>query len=326
MRKMTYLSPTSLKMFCDDKALFYMTYLADNRLPRAPQTNAMAVGSSFDAYAKSYLYNALFGKKDSRFELMALFEAQVESQNRDKAYAAGKHCFEEYKSTGALVDMMLELKQSTTEPRFEFDIMGQVDGRREGVAKDLGPVPFLGKPDVYFTNTIGARVIYDWKVNGFYSRASPMKGYIRCREGKQSHGSHKDCIPQLWKGMKINVGFYLEQLNADWARQLAIYAWLCGEEVGTNQCIVGIDQLACQPDSIRPYPKIRVAEHRLRLGKDFQQATFALAQDAWAVINSDHFFRDISKEESQEKCKLLEGGSGGVVDGDDWYSRMAAKR
>src|ERR1700733_9743280 len=98
MRKMAYLSPTSLSLFLKDETQFYMQYLAENRPARPPQTVPMAVGSSFDAFAKSYLYEALFGKKDPKFELMAIFEAQVEPQNRDRAYKDGEHVFKEYNS------------------------------------------------------------------------------------------------------------------------------------------------------------------------------------------------------------------------------------
>jgi hypothetical protein len=328
MRKMTYLSPTSISLFQENPAEFYLNYLADNKPARPPQTEPMAVGSAFDAFVKHYLYSAVVGKGDARFDRLALFEAQVESQCRDKAFKAGEYCFEQYKKAGCLADLMLELQNSVVEPRFEIDIMGQVDGRREGVLKDLGPVPFLGKPDVYFVNKLGARVIVDWKVNGFYSKypTSPMKGYVRCRDVSQNYGQHKECFQQMWNGMRINIGCYLDQLNPGWAQQLSIYSWLCGEEVGSQNYIAGIDQLCCSVDSIRPFPKIKVAEHRLRIGKEYQHKVFAAAQDIWDRVNNGHFFREMTKQASDERCQFLDGFAKSSQkppeDNDDWFRRM----
>jgi hypothetical protein len=331
MKALKYLSPSAISLYVEDKVKYYMNYLADCRPEREPQTDPMAIGSAFDAFVKSYLYEAIFGKRDPRFERMAIFEAQVEPQNRDKAYPAGEYCFEQYKKSGCLADLMLELRGAATEPRFEFDIMGQVDGYREGVTLNIGPIPLLGKPDVYFTNTHGARVVYDWKVNGFYSKynISPVKGYVRMRDAFQNYGAHKECHPHLWNGVKVNIGCYLETLKPDWARQLAIYSWLCGEEVGTEQCIAGIDQLVCNPDSIRPYPKIRIAEHRMRIGKEFQFKTLALAQEIWRNATSGWFFRDMTEEASKERQALLDTMvdqlKTPVGDNDDWFKRATMR-
>jgi PD-(D/E)XK nuclease superfamily len=328
MKKMEYLSPTSIALFLEDQQAFYLNYLADERPPKDPQTEPMAVGSAFDAFVKHYLYTNVVGKSDPRFDRLALFEAQVEVQCRDKAFKAGEYCFEQYKKSGCLADLMLELQQSIGEPRFEINIMGQVDGYREGAELDLGPVPFLGKPDVYFVNKMGARVIVDWKVNGFYSKynTSPIKGYVRMRDAFQSYGQHKECMQQVWKGMRINIGCYLDQLKEDWARQLAIYTWLCGENVGTEDCIVGLDQLVCNPDPVRQFPKIRIAEHRLRISKAFQHKVFAIAQDLWHRCTKGHFFREMSKEASDERClyldKYMTNTKKPVVDNDDWFNRQ----
>lgn len=335
MRKLTYLSPTGIALFLKDKTEYYLAYLADNRPEKTPQTPAMAVGSAFDAFVKSYLYKALFGEKDIRFDRMALFEAQVEPQNRDEVYRVGEYLFDQYKKAGCLADLMLDLQSSVTEPSFEIEIMGQVRGKRMGIDKQMGIVPFLGKPDVIFTNKHGIRVIVDWKVNGYYSRngIAPARGYIRMRDVTQNYGPHKDAMIQAWKGMKINIAHNLETIDESWARQLAIYSWLFGEDVGTETCIAGIDQVACAPDSVRAGgKKIRFAEHRLRIGKDFQYKTFETAAMLWELVNSTHFFREMPENASQERCKFLDNYQAELKkqqanpgSNDDWYNRMSSR-
>ena len=91
MRKPTYLSHSSLTLWGKDKEEFYIKHLSETRAPRIAQQNYMAVGAAFDAYAKSALHERLFGKgADSQFEFQTIFEAQVESHNRDFALEAGQ--------------------------------------------------------------------------------------------------------------------------------------------------------------------------------------------------------------------------------------------
>ncbi len=329
MKKITYLSPTSISKFYENTSEFYMTYLADRRPPKIQQTRPMSVGSAFDAYVKSYLHERLFGKGvDPRFELTAIFEAQVEKHNRDWALGAGKHAFECYKNSGALADLMLELQGAVGTPRFEIEVRGVINGSREGVTSELSGVTFLGKPDIHFMSRTGAHVIFDWKVNGFCSASvvSPMQGYVRTRErGEGGHykhtAAHRNAQVMLHHGMLINVAGYLEQFDKDWARQLAIYAWLCGDEPG-GDFIVAVDQLACGPGG--EYPRIRVAEHRLRIHRDHQFKIFAEAQHVWEVVHSDHIFRDMTKEASKQRCELLDGTAAALegegTSNDKWFS------
>ncbi len=328
MRKIEYLSPTSISQFYSDMTEFYMKYLAEKRPPRLPQTAPMAVGSSFDAFVKSYLYERLFGKLDPKFELMAIFETQVESHNRDVAYEAGKHVFEEYKKSGCLSDLLMDLSTSLGEPRFEFEVKGVINGYKEGITKSMQEVTFLGKPDIFFTNKEGAKVIHDWKVNGYYSKynISPMQGFVRIRDQTgQNKGQHKDAMCIMKKGVLINAAHSLENLNDEWARQLAIYAWLCGEEVG-GDFICSVDQVVCNATQGTP-PKLRFAEHRLKVSSAHQYKVFAEAQHVWEVVHSDHIFRNMSQEDSKSHCDLLDQSieglksSGDVLD--DWFNQMA---
>jgi hypothetical protein len=221
----------------------------------------MSIGSSFDAYAKSWLHENLFGKgNDPRFEFQALFEAQVEPHNRDWALQNGQYVFEQYKQSGALSDLLGELR----------------------------------------------------KVNGYCSTRnahSPLPGFIRLRSaGKTQHGQHKDCLPMVCDGLMINIGSFLEDTNeigAEWATQLAIYHWLLGSPFCAENLLVGIDQIVCDATK-SALPQIRIAEHRTRVSKKWQQRTFDIAAHIWECCHSDHFFRDMSKEESQGRCKVLD--------------------
>lgn len=330
MRQLQYLSPTSLTIYTEDKIRFYLLYLADKKCSRDAQTEPMAIGSAFDAYVKNYLHEKLFGMgNDPRFDLRTLFEAQVEPQNRDKAWVAGEHVFTEYKKSGALTDMMVELSSSVTTPRFEFDLMGVVDHQREGSEIQLGAVPFLGKPDLFYTNPAGARVMHDWKVNGFYSKtgASPLSGYVRLREIGKPYSAHKNAFPMRWKGLTVNKAQTLDMVKRDWAQQLAIYMWLCGEPVGTEDCVASIDQIVCRPGSA-VYPNLRFADHRCMISKTFQLEVYQRAQEAWECITSGHYFREMSKEDSQQRCKQLDNFQQDVMErptettAEEWHQQV----
>ena len=142
-----YLSPTSVKMFNNDPEVFYRHYVM--RGARTPQTQPMAVGSAFDAFVKCHLYARLFGKSDE-WDTRTLFEQQVEEHNWAWAWENGQIVFDAYKEAGCVADLLRELGQAVGKPRFEFTVAGDVEG-----------VPLLGKPDVFFINNQGARVIYD---------------------------------------------------------------------------------------------------------------------------------------------------------------------
>lgn len=310
MRRLEYLSPSSIQKYKEDKEEFYLTYMADTRAPRFPQTLPMSIGSSFDAYVKSFLHNNLFGKdNDPKFEFTTLFEAQVEPHNRTWALDHGREAFDAYKRSGALADLMLELSAAVTTPKFEIEVKGVVNGQRDGITRAEGEVVFLGKPDVFYTNKHHVHVILDFKVNGWCGNGntSPMAGYLKIRPGSFQplvQGPHKNCMAMSFKGTTINVAQYLNDLKEDWANQLAIYSWLCGAEIG-EESIVAIDQICCKNVG-RTYPEVRVAEHRLRVHPDYQRKLYEEAKQIWDVVRSNHFFRDVSLEDSLARCEMLD--------------------
>lgn len=307
MRKPEYLSPTSIRTYFENPEEFYIRYLADTKVPRFPQTRPMSIGSSFDAFVKSYMHEAIFGKGyDLRFDKTTLFEAQVEPHNRDWALQHGEHAFNEYKRLGSLADLMIELNQAVGKPRFELEIRGVVEGKREGDVKTIEGLPILGKPDVFYINKEGHSVILDWKVNGWCSRSpvSPMKGYVKIRGDAKKSGHHKDCHLQNFQGVLINAAMYLEDGDEDWAAQLATYGWLCGEEVG-SQFVTAIDQFACGPSGDL-YPKIRIAEHRLRVSPQFQHKVHSDYLTVSRVVQTGNLYPELSDEENKSKREMLD--------------------
>jgi hypothetical protein len=271
----------------------------------------MSIGSSFDAYAKSYLHEKLFGKgHDPRFELTALFEEQVEVHNRDWAWKHGALVFKQYQEAGCLADLMLELNSAIGDPRFEFDI-------QDTITTDIGDVPLLGKPDIFFINSLGARVVYDWKVNGYCAQrnTSPMKGYVKLRtkkDGSWTEKSHPSCVATTFKGIMINAAMCLEEGKKDWAGQLAIYSWLLGEEIGSEEMVFGIDQVC------GPAIELRFASHRLRISPQFQYDLVDQVKIVWDSIQNKHIFRDMSIDASRERCEMLEmAAKGGSLSAED---------
>lgn len=253
----------------------------------------MSVGSAFDGYVKSHLYYGIYGNygPDDAYARDTIFENQVEPHVRDFARKAGQHCFDVYKSTGALQQLELELKTAIAPPRFEFDVKDEIEG-----------VPLLGKPDIFFINEEGARCVYDWKVNGYCSsrNTSPMKGYMLCRNQQGDLRTHTNCVAVKHNGVMINAFYHLEDCNKEWADQLAIYSWLLGESIGSEQVIFGIDQLT------GPATKLRVSTHRLRISPEWQYGLLERIQQVWSIIQSGHIFREMSREDSDARLQLLE--------------------
>lgn len=305
MRLPKYLSPSALSAWESDREEFYLKYLVADRPPREPQTDYMSIGSAFDAYVKSALHYALFGKgADPRFELDAIFTEQVEEQNRDWAWAAGEYAFNAYRLTGSYGELLNMLLKSKETPKFEFTVEGVVNG-----------VPVLGKPDLRFVHAAGAHVILDWKVSGFCSKtgASPFKGFRLIRDGwgletaKPSRGvgkAHKLYKPITHAGMEISA-HYMEETSKDWADQLSIYGWMLGEEIGAENVVVCIDQLACKNNG--QYPLIRVANHCCRISEMWQQSLVERLHNCWTAITTGYVFNDtMSQEESDERCEILD--------------------
>lgn len=304
MRDLKYLSPTSISKFYDNIKNFYMIYLSDNRMPREAQTKPMSIGSSFDAYVKAYLHNIFVKDGDERFAFETLFEAQVEEHNRDWALRNGKYLFDCYKASGALADLQYELHKASSKIVFEVDLQGKV----RDTPTSPGAV-LLGKPDIYYIGDDGTPIILDWKVNGYCSNSavSPKKGHVGIRHGtdaSKNKAHHRDAILAHKGGICYNAAQPLDGVDDKWARQLSVYAWLCGAKVG-QEFIVGIDQVCCKPTNTT-YPEVRFARHRSLVSLESQRRYYKEAEYLWMVVHSNHIFRDLPIEESQALQRQLD--------------------
>lgn len=316
-----HLSPTALFLFESNKQEFYFKYMSTERPPKIPQLQVMSIGSSFDAYSKAYLIEKFGGTQynDDKYKFPALFEAQVELQNRTWALDHGKHVFDSYREVGALSDLMLEMQNAGRVARFEFRVEGTI-----------GEVPIIGYPDMAWKTDKGAHIIADWKVNGYLSRTkvSPAPGYIAYRgnssKGRFNKYAHKQAVVMNEKGLAFNCATTLDTIDKKWATQLSTYAWLMGETVG-GDFFGGLEQICCEQDPFGGRPFIAVASFRNKISKDFQQGLYNRYLDCWRACNDGHFFKDLSLEESKARCSQMDGMAKSLQpSGDakqDWFSK-----
>jgi len=322
MRRLEYLSPTSVSSFFNEPAEFYLQRLCDVRPPKFKQTKPMAIGSGFDAYVKCYLYEKLIGKKNPKFDTKNLLQEQIETEDPDLyswVVEEAAYVFICYKECGALAALMQDLGKGIN-TRVEATVRGTVEG-----------VPLLGKPDLSLRireegmtieQALTADIfILDWKVNGYCSRSpvSPKKGYVTTRSCHQFRGlgrEHREAELELKNGILYNKASCLSEIDKSWAAQTCTYAWLLGAKPGSN-ILCGIDQLACKPiPEGRPW--IRVASYRNFVSKDYQRILLKKYKECWDILTRDEkdvdeYFRSVGvdpdglKKEADMLAKLKEG-------------------
>lgn len=300
MRIPRALSFTGLKSWAASEEMFFLDRLAEARSPAGPQSRPAAGGSSFDLVVKRDLSIDLTGSCPPELFSAEVFERQVAEQHRSWALAAGEHALKAYKASGAYDDLLFLLRKSETPPRFEADVQGTIGG-----------VPLFGRMDCAF-QLAKRPIIKDWKLRGYFSTASPSRGYMLCRDGyildgkpSRSHGKqHASFIPSDWNGLTIARG-WLDDINQEFAAQLSIYSWLSGAEPGDEDFVVGIEELVCSQNGTG-FPNIRVATHRGRISKKFQMQLLSRAQRCWEAITSGHVFQHLSRAQSDARCEMLE--------------------
>lgn len=235
----------------------------------------MSVGSAFDAFVKSEIH-LMYYPSDSRFD--ELFESSVSDDHRDYAFKAGKEVFDFYRQCGAYHSLIKLFNVGP--PKMEYTLEREIEG-----------VPVLGKPDLTVQHRLPSgeevKVVLDWKVNGYETSASAKSGYVEC-DGKVSPAAMLIKYGETF----VDGNRTLERVAQDWATQIYIYG-------GDN--LVGIDQIFRSGKG-----DLRCAKHRLTLSERFKTAVHGRLKRAWEVINSDHFFRDMTKEESRIRCDMLQ--------------------
>jgi hypothetical protein len=293
MRQVKYLSYSSFSLFESNPEEFYVKYLSEARGTREPQNHYMAVGSAFDAFVKADLHKRFVNNGDPQYTAEALFEAQVEPHNRDRARIDGQDVYAWYKRTGAYADLCIDM-EGCVNPSFESSIEGDIS-----LSGFDGTVSLMGKPDIKYVAKTGVRVIHDFKVQGYYSKApkTPTAGYIKMFPG----GMHKNCMPGRHRGMMINVASPMHFSSPDWAEQLSMYAWIMGAPIGSDY-ILSVDQLCCNSRE----KTIRVAKHSALCQEDWQKKLFERLHRCWSAIKTGHIFLSDSYEQSQARIETLE--------------------
>jgi hypothetical protein len=280
-----YLSFTSYNMFKTKPEEFYRIYCNKSGKPdRSPQNHYMAVGSAFDAYAKAQLYKDLVAKGDPKMDLEYLFNTQVEEQCRVVARVDGLKVWNAYNKTGGYRQLLTDITGCIGDPRFEQKVETTIDG-----------VTLLGKPDVMFIHRGGARVIGDFKVQGFYSKTPPSakNGFIK---RLPSGLAHKNACVMNHKGIAINVTCPLHATNEEWAQQLCMYAWVMGEPVGSDFVLM-IDHLLCN----MPKDTIETVRYAGICTPDWQFKFFEELRKAWINIQQNYIFTNMTYEENLAK-------------------------
>lgn len=301
MRDFNFLSPSSLSKFESNRDLAYLQYLSPFRTKRPPQEPYMAVGSAFDAFAKSGIHTAIYGEtatKGSQFEFQKIFETQVEPHVRDYALKMGQHLFDQYNVSGAYGHLLADIIKGKHEPQMEFEVKGEIQG-----------VNILGRPDLRYFTAEEIHVITDWKVNGAGSTtgASPQQGYKVCRDyGSRTHGkAHAKFCPFDFHGLEINRS-YLNEFVDYWADQLTMYGWVLGEPMGSEEWVIRIEQIACRPIPSIESPRAKFATHLARSQEAYQMNLMARIHDCWNAIQTGHIFTELSREDSDARCEALD--------------------
>lgn len=327
MRTPKYLSHSAFSLWEKDPEEMFLKSLADNRAPRVPQERPAAAGSSFDARVKSVLHERIFGVgSDPKYSFEALFEAQVEAHNRDWAKPEGQYLFDCYVLTGFFDELLALLQASKEPPRFEFQVEAEING-----------VPFLGRPDCRFVTTGGIPVVHDWKCNGYCSKhaTSPTKAYMLCRDGfasakpsKNHNTEHKEFLGFQHGDLTINTT-YLEAASTDWADQLSLYGWALDEKIGDENVVLSIHQSVAKPlPDARP--QLRVAQYRARVQANYQHKLAERLARCWNAVTSGHIFLDMSRQDSDARCEVLEQTAVGLhTDGsshENFYNESTRSR
>jgi len=291
------ISPTALSLFehKPDRFIFYYVLT----VPRAPQTQPMAVGSSFDVHVKSALIKDLLDQ-DSEEWFNSNYERSVEFVHRDWAKPIGAKLLESYRKSGSYKYLLKEMSKAK-DIQMEFDAVGIVK------YPDGFKVPIGGKPDLAFINRNGLPVILDWKVSGFMSKASPQPGYIRLMdESGFNYGAHKDIAPLRHKGMYVGRG---RALSKDWCTQLTMYSWmLYAPEV---EVVLGIDQITARNKKGRYHPDyeqtLKFSCYRSITKPEFKKSLQERLRIVWEAIQAEHYYHNMTKEESDARVNMLAG-------------------
>jgi hypothetical protein len=144
--------------------------------------------------------------------------------------------------------------------------------------------------------------------------------YLADYKGKVSRNHNKEHDQYLeynYRGLTVNTSF-MEVCSPTYADQLSIYGWLLGEMPGDENVVLGIEEIVAKPANP---PLLRVANHRARVSKDYQLKLVERIQDAWRRITTGHVFTDMTKEQNDSQCELLEE-TASTMTSNDWFDSI----
>ena len=210
IRRPEYLSPSALKTWETDRREYYIKYLGP-KIASIPQTPPMAIGSAFDAYIKGELLSRFSGACPGCKPTSELLSTSVDANLLPLARADGDIVLKDYIKSGAL-DRLLRLAD-----RLEAHTL-MLDGDKiiEVETKAPTPLRLRGKIDYRIVGKKGSAIL-DWKVNGYYSKASPKPGYVW---SSKTGLPHKDTFPVLDAN---GISGTLVPLDSEWQTQLDTY-------------------------------------------------------------------------------------------------------
>ena len=308
-----YYSPSQLGLFRSDRREYFLRYLC--KMPRQPQTKAMALGGVFDCFCKEMIALRVYGRNDVRcgsggehdldFMIDHAIDSAMPDADRSELIDLAAGLFERYRSSGHF-GLLLKDVVAGTDVQMEQTVYHTVKSHEPSADEDF---TVLGKPDLSFWRG-GVLHVYDWKVNGMWSKAGigPLKDFVRCSPRTVASSKvgveHKNVVmvPHA-SGTLVNAGGF----GADaYALQLATYGLALG---GRGSIIAAIEQVSCKPVGARykgdPFSGPASAGPK---AVHFVTVCGALSlggvEDAYRsmhrVLSSGHIFDDVSRGESDD--------------------------
>lgn len=315
-----YLSPSSFKMAEQKPDEFYIEYLSG--MPRSARVSSlpMSLGSAVDARIKEKLYKEFVSEQKNEYSFDYMFE-RIDSPDKEVTRKDSLYLFEKYIKCGAFADLVIELNQGLKGSlNFQFKLTTEIKDIEIGDS-DGEPLRLSGWPDLMFSILINGsifRVIYDWKVNGYYSAysTSPIMYYNKCRYVDGSK------LPESHKGFKRSSSIDSLLLHdgpvpdADWRDQLTIYSWMSGNGI-EEECVHGIEQITGSGSKLR-MTSARYYDN----DKNYKVNLLSRLRTVWKNCNDGHFFKNLSKEDNDRKCELLDMRARLPDKGMNWEEKM----
>lgn len=303
-RKPSKLSYSALACWEENPDEFFFRYICpeDVKPERPPQTDPMSVGSAFDALVKNALYRIFYGEQatvEDGYRIRDLVVKQCQEHTLPESLVIACDCWDRYVTCGAFGNLVDQINKSSVAPRMEFDVV-----------KTIGGVPLLGKPDLHYMTLLHAHVIADFKVSGSCSNwgVSPQQGYATALDARGGETTHNKYQPTLHPGGVPINSIPMNETTDYWADQLSTYAWCLGEEVGSQDFIVRIEQIACRPPGKKATDdrlNIKCCVHQSIVSADYQRELLERYQKCWNAVQANHIWADFSLEESQARGDIL---------------------